>query len=452
MSLFKAGRKKNEKFDRKRSKGGPKGSDIPPAKASRQDYDEEIDSDEELEKEQQKQPEIDDEVAALETTQDKRIRLAKQYLRQVQEQEQERRYDDADESELASGMARTLKDSFLSATGKSHRTLGGKYTGFELEKAISFHWKKQRLSPTCCALSGDDGLLYVGCKSGWVVRWDVKSKQRTACFQVKSSVINSIAVSHDMKYLVVADGTEEIKVLDGTTLVQQNTLKGHSKAVTGVVFRRNSYQLFSCSADRTVKVWSLDEMVYIETLYGHQSQVSGIDALALERVVTSGGMDQTIRIWKVAEESQLVFNAITEDFSAVKFVSNELFVSGSVEGSFALWSSGKKKPLHRIKLAHGQQDEGHPNWISAVGVLANSDIVASGSCDGIVRVWKLVNKRHTIQPLLQIPVEGFVNAIEFTSDGRFLVVAVGQEHRLGRWWTLRKAKNQVLWIPLSIVT
>uniref|UniRef100_A0A182PGG5 Uncharacterized protein n=1 Tax=Anopheles epiroticus TaxID=199890 RepID=A0A182PGG5_9DIPT len=452
MSLFKAGRKQNEKFNRKRSKGAPKGSAIPPVKASRQDYDEDIDSDEELEKEQQKQPEIEDEVAALETTQDKRIRLAKQYLRQVQEQEQERREDDADESELTSGMARTLKQSYLSATGKAHRTLGGKYTGYKLDEAVSYHWKKQRLSPTCCALSADDDFLYVGCKSGWVVRWDVNQKQRTACFQVKSSAIHAIAVSHDMKYLVVADETEDIKVLDGITLTQQNTLKGHSKAVTGVVFRQNSYQLFSCSADRTVKVWSLEEMVYIETLYGHQSQVSGIDALSLERIITSGGMDQTIRIWKVAEESQLVFNAVEEDFSTVKFVSNELFVSGSVEGTFSLWSCRKKKPLHRIKLAHGQQGEGHPNWISAVGVLANSDIVASGSCDGIVRVWKLVNKRHTIQPLLEIPVVGFVNAIEFSSDGRFLLVAIGQEHRLGRWWTLRNTKNQVLRIPLSIET
>lgn len=412
MSLFKAGRKQNEKFNRKRAKGVPKDSIIP-SKTSRQDYDEEIDSDEELEKQQQKQPEIDDDVAALETTQDKRIRLAKQYLRQVQEDEQERD-DYADESELASGVARTLKESFLSASGKSHRTLGGKYTGYELNKAVSFHWKKQRLSPTCCALSDDDAFLYVGCKSGWIVRWDVKSRQRTAYFQAKNNAIHSIAVSHDMKHLAVADGTEDIKVLDGVSLIQRNTLKGHSQTVTGVVFRKNSYQLFSCSADRTVKVWSLDEMVYIETLYGHQSQVSGIDALSLERIVTSGGMDQTIRIWKVAEESQLVFNSIAEDFSAVKFVSNDLFVSGSVEGTFSLWSSGKKKPLHRIKLAHGQQDVGHPNWISAVGVLASSDIVASGSCDGTVRVWKLVNKRHTIQPLLQIPVEGFVNAIEFT--------------------------------------
>ena len=34
----------------------------------------------------------------------------------------------------------------------------------------------------------------------------------------------------------------------------------------GLVFQAGSHQLFSCSADRTVKIWNLDEMAYVETL------------------------------------------------------------------------------------------------------------------------------------------------------------------------------------------
>ncbi|XP_058129711.1 U3 small nucleolar RNA-interacting protein 2 [Anopheles ziemanni] len=447
MSLFKVGRKQNEKVNLKRTKGAPK-ANIKPSKEAKVE-DDNIDSDEELLKEQHKFRDVEDDMATLETTQDKRIRLAKQYLRHVQEQQQDRE-EYEDETELTRGMARSLKESYLSSTGKTYRPLAAKLTNFDLDNATTLHWKMQRLSPTCCTLSENNAALYVGCKSGWIVRWDLKSAKRTASFHVKNCNVKSLSVSHDMKYLAVADGTEEIKILDGTSLVQLNTLNGHSKAVNGVVFRKGTYQLYSCSADRTVKVWSLDEMVYIETLYGHQSEVSGIDALSIERIVTSGGMDQSLRVWKVAEETQLVYNALTEDFSAVKFVNTELFISGSIEGSLCLWSCAKKKPLHRIVLAHGEEDVGHPNWISSVGVLANSDVIASGSCDGFVRVWKLANKRRSIEPLLTIPVVGFINAIEFTSDGRFLIVAVGQEHRLGRWWTLRNAKNRTLVIPLSI--
>ena len=35
----------------------------------------------------------------------------------------------------------------------------------------------------------------------------------------------------------------------------------------GLAFQVGSHELFSCSFDRTVKIWNLDEMAYVETLY-----------------------------------------------------------------------------------------------------------------------------------------------------------------------------------------
>ena len=44
---------------------------------------------------------------------------------------------------------------------------------------------------------------------------------------------------------------------------------------------------------------------------------------------------------------------------------------------------------------------------------------------------------------------GFVNDLKFSSSGEFLVAAVGQEHRLGRWWRNKAAKNSIVIIPLK---
>ena len=44
---------------------------------------------------------------------------------------------------------------------------------------------------------------------------------------------------------------------------------------------------------------------------------------------------------------------------------------------------------------------------------------------------------------------GFVNALAFSNDGNNLIAGIGQEHRLGRWWRLKKAKNCVCVIPLQ---
>lgn len=44
---------------------------------------------------------------------------------------------------------------------------------------------------------------------------------------------------------------------------------------------------------------------------------------------------------------------------------------------------------------------------------------------------------------------GFVNHLEFTPSGKHLIAAVSQEHRLGRWWRMKEAKNVVHIIPLK---
>lgn len=75
----------------------------------------------------------------------------------------------------------------------------------------------------------------------------------------------------------------------------------------------------SCSSDKTVKVWNLDEMMYVETLFGHMSAVTSIDALTRDRAITAGGRDNTVRIWKIPEESHLILNGIFfSDFTGIE--------------------------------------------------------------------------------------------------------------------------------------
>ena len=42
-----------------------------------------------------------------------------------------------------------------------------------------------------------------------------------------------------------------------------------------------------------------------------------------------------------------------------------------------------------------------------------------------------------------------MNTLQFSNDGSLLVAGVGTEHRLGRWWHLKSAKNCVCIIRLK---
>lgn len=72
----------------------------------------------------------------------------------------------------------------------------------------------------------------------------------------------------------------------------------------------------------------------------------------------------------------------------------------------------------------------------------------AGSCDGSIKVWKLGDNYREITLLFEVPVRGFVNSLLFTNDGTKLIASVGQEHRLGRWWRIKEAKNSIVIIPL----
>lgn len=135
-----------------------------------------------------------------------------------------------------------------------------------------------------------------------------KGKKNTdADFQGHVDDILKVAASQDGKFVATGGKDGRIVIWDPTTMKVLRVFKQHRDAVNGLVFRRGTNQLYSCSSDRTIKLWSLDELSYVETLFGHQDTVVGIAALGQERCVTIGARDKTARLWKIVDETQLVF-------------------------------------------------------------------------------------------------------------------------------------------------
>ncbi|XP_015122439.1 U3 small nucleolar RNA-interacting protein 2 [Diachasma alloeum] len=383
-----------------------------------------------------------------ETAQEKRLRLAKKYLAEIEEEERDR-------TEFEEGaVSRRLQEEYLEEKGKLRKIVASTYTGHG--EFVELRCKDHRDSITCLCISSNGKYLFSGSKDGSIVKWCFSSKSKLAAVGGKRKskegmkCVLCIAVSTDGKFLVAGDsGSKEIRVFNVEDLKPLKNLQGHRGAVTGLVFRRDTHTLYSSSEDRSVKVWNLDDMTYVESLFGHQNPITSIDALSRERAITSGGYDGTIRIWKIVEESQLIFNGPGSSIDIVKLINEENFLSGGDDGQLCVWGSQKKKPLCSVPLAHGQDEtNGQAMWISSVATFLNTDLVASGSRDGIVRLWKCGESFRSLTHLFDIKIPGFINTMAFTPDGKNLILGVGQEHRMGRWWKISEAKNRVVIVPL----
>jgi len=127
----------------------------------------------------------------------------------------------------------------------------------------------------------------------------------------------------------------------------------------------------------------------------------------------------------------------------------------------AVWNANKKKPLCVIEEAHGRtttitaggEEVHNPNWITSVSCCNNTDLVATGSHNGEIKLWKLSSSSKSsggisLEEKASIPVAGFINGIEIAKSGRLLVAGVSQEHRFGRWRRIPSARNGIAIIPL----
>jgi ribosomal RNA-processing protein 9 len=177
----------------------------------------------------------------------------------------------------------------------------------------------------------------------------------------------------------------------------------------------------------------------METLFGHGAELTAIDALGTERCVTVS-RDRTCRVWKIADEAQLLFvppAATTGSIDCVRWCSDTRFVSGGQDGFVQLWSTSKRKPLSNVQA--------HEAWVSSVAAMPGSDVVISGSC-GQVGIHSLVG--DDLQHVKNVAVRGWVNAASMTRDGRIAVLALGQEHRLGRWFVSKEGRSGIAIMPL----
>ncbi|OTB05794.1 hypothetical protein M426DRAFT_56231 [Hypoxylon sp. CI-4A] len=486
-----------------------------------------------------------------ETAAEKRLRLAERYLDNVRQEVDEAGFDAADIDRDI--IAARLQEDVAEIKGKVYRKIA---SDLAVDDAYHTLFRSNTLATTSVAICAP--YAYTVSKDQCLIKWKLQDlpvyqypqttkrkpkkppapprrqptkvamlkgnhkKGKDKGYQGHIADILCVAASQDGKFVVTGGADKRLIVYDAKSLKPLRVFAHHRDAVTGLAFRRGTNQLYSASKDRTVKVWSLDELAYVETLFGHQDHVIDIDALAQERCISVGSRDRTARLWKVVEETQLVFRGGSIDkkqkpdidprslahegsMDRVAMIDDELFVTGSDNGSIALWSIQKKKPLFILAQAHGLEQPllateasaeefphpkvvppPQPRWITALRTLPYSDLILSGSWDGYIRVWKLSEDKRKIEPagILGNPsssidivsngasmdldsddegavngvngdgakaapwlIKGIVNDIalfergERGKDGLCVVVGVGKDHRLGSWKKVKGGKN-----------
>lgn len=242
MSFFIKGKykKENKKFKNiiNNSESGNKSNN------KRKRPDEEIDSDLEDDLTLQNDYKHSSDSEIEETVQEKRLRLAHTYLKEIELKEKERlETEDVDKNLIA----QRLKEDVLEKFGKLPKKVAAQYS--HCGDYLVLKCKDHSRSITCLTVSSDDKYIYSASDDYSIVKWSLKTRKkiltvkRTDKNGHKKKIL-SLALTSDNKYLASGGLEAKVNIWNPEDLTLLHVFSGHKIDVTGLVFRKNTHQLF----------------------------------------------------------------------------------------------------------------------------------------------------------------------------------------------------------------
>jgi WD40 repeat protein len=190
------------------------------------------------------------------------------------------------------------------------------------------------------------------------------------------------------------------------------TFDGHTKWVAAVAFSPDGKWLATASADRTVRVWRVEDRRCVEVLKGHTDTVCTV-ALTADAIL-SAGHDGTVRLWRNKREPQVIEKRRGAILSIAVSPDSKTAAAGGVDGIITLLdlSAGKE----RARLT------GHKTWVNSLAFSADGTRLASGSSDGTARLWDVKANNPLKTFTLSDPRE--IRGVALSPDGKTLAAGV----------------------------
>ncbi|MBD2543659.1 WD40 repeat domain-containing protein [Planktothricoides raciborskii] len=204
-----------------------------------------------------------------------------------------------------------------------------------------------------------------------------------------TDIITSIAISPNTPNTIRIVGGSYRKIWIWNLKSKEITcyLKGreqHSHWILSVAISPDGNRLVSGSADKTIKVWDLNQGNLIHTLKGHDSWVTAVAITADGKNIISGSTDKSIRVWDL--NTGKLINTLKNDKELSSVLTlclthdQTMIVIGDTNNNITLWDLKTGQWLRSL--------EGHSDWIKALTVTSDNTTLISGSRDGMQKFWQ----------------------------------------------------------------
>lgn len=209
-----------------------------------------------------------------------------------------------------------------------------------------------------------------------------------AMLEADDSIL-ALALSPDGKKLAAGGCDRIIRVWDLPSGKLEHGIENHADWIFSISFSPDGKNLITGSRDKTAKVWDLAAKESLATFPDHQNPVYAVAITGDGLTGISAGEDNSIRQWQATDKGKAIgkqVKAIGNHAKAVfriDILNNDkapLLASCSADGTIKLWNPVAGSAL---KTCGGFTD-----WVYAVALSPNGELVAGGSWNGEVRIFK----------------------------------------------------------------
>ncbi|XP_034549501.1 WD repeat-containing protein 75 isoform X2 [Notolabrus celidotus] len=253
-------------------------------------------------------------------------------------------------------------------------------------------------------------------------------------------------ITNDSRFLLCASG-ECVKVFSTSTEECIHDLRGHTDLVTGVLLKpSNHLQVYSCSADGTVRLWDFTDGILIKT-YVIGCPIYSIYASANHEGVifivtsTSDKRSELFQLVAVhlpqsgdqlveARELSAVLGDVSSNPAATDFGRGGEYIASAAGSQLQVYFF-KKQKAYRFSLKEDNK-KGGKNTFTCISCHPKDDCIATGHEDGKIRLWRNFNqkKEYTYSTLHWH--HNAVSSLCFTPEGTNLLSG-GIESVLVQW-------------------
>ncbi|KAK5147640.1 hypothetical protein LTR04_000797 [Oleoguttula sp. CCFEE 6159] len=230
-------------------------------------------------------------------------------------------------------------------------------------------------SINCLEFSGDNKLVAAGMAESYIRVWSLEGKPLP---------------------FVLPPGPGD----PSPTASSSRRLIGHSGPVYALSFspsiatedptgpQANARCLLSCSADKSIRLWSLDTWTCLVVYRGHDAPVWDITWGPFGHYFLTGGQDRTARLWSSDHISALrIFAGHDNDVDCVVFHPNNAYVfTGSCDKTVRMWDINRGTAVRMFT--------GHTSNITSLACAPNGKILASADDAGAIILWDLASGRR----------------------------------------------------------